>query len=161
MIRDACAEDCSAIAAIWNPVIRDTLITFTTEEKTAPDLVATLAGKERSGQPFLLACAKGELLGFATYGAFRPGPGYAHTAEHTVILAPRAWGRGVGRALMQAVEDHARRSGIHSLIGGVSGANTEGRAFHAALGYREIAILPEVGRKFGQWLDLVLMQKML
>jgi phosphinothricin acetyltransferase len=81
--------------------------------------------------------------------------------EHTIQLAPEASGRGHGRALMTAVEDHARAGGAHSMFAGVSGENPEGRAFHARLGYVETAILPQVGWKFGRWMDLVLMQKIL
>lgn len=158
MIRPATPADCAAIAAIWNPVIRDTAITFTTLEKTGAGLAATLAEKAAAGLPFLVA-AEEEVLGFATYGAFRSGPGYARTMEHTVVLGPAARGRGIGRALMAALEDHARARGVHSLIAGVSAENPAGRAFHAALGYAEIAVLPEVGFKFGRWMDLVLMQK--
>jgi phosphinothricin acetyltransferase len=62
---------------------------------------------------------------------------------------------------MAAIEDHARAGGAHSMFAGVSSGNPSGVAFHAALGYREIAMLPEVGFKFGRWFDLHLMQKML
>ncbi|WP_343116784.1 N-acetyltransferase family protein [Ostreiculturibacter nitratireducens] len=161
MIRPATPDDCPAIAAIWNPVIRDTLITFTTAEKTPEGLAATLAEKEAAGYAFLVAEEEGRILGFATYGQFRAGPGYARTLEHTVVLAPDCRGRGVGRALMAAVEDHARAGGARSVFAGVSAANPEGRAFHAALGYRETAVLRDVGYKFDRWLDLVLMQKFL
>lgn len=161
MIRPARVADCAAIAAIWNPVIRDTLVTFTTAEKTAEGLAATLAEKAGAGHGFFVAEAGGHVAGFATYGQFRSGPGYARTMEHSVILAPEGRGRGLGRALMAVLEDHAAAGGAHSVFAGVSGANPEGRAFHAALGYREIAVLPEVGYKFGRWLDLVLMQKIL
>jgi len=161
MIRPATAADCAAIAAIWNPVIRDTLVTFTTAEKTAEGLAATLAEKTAAGHGFLVAEGADGLAGFATYGQFRAGPGYARTMEHSVILAPGARGRGIGRALMAAVEAHAAAAGAHSIFAGVSGANPEGRAFHAAMGYREVAVLPEVGFKFGRWIDLVLMQKFL
>lgn len=149
-----------AIAALWNPIIRDTAITFTTDEKSAEGLAATLAEKAGADFPFLIAEA-GELLGFATYGSFRNGPGYRRTVEHTIILAPQARGRGIGRVLMAALEEHARARSIHSLIAGVSGENPSGRAFHAAIGFVEIAVLPEVGFKFGRWMDLVLMQKRL
>jgi phosphinothricin acetyltransferase len=81
--------------------------------------------------------------------------------EHTVMLAPSARGRGIGRALMAALEDHARAGGAKSMFAGVSAANPEGRAFHARLGYGEVAVLPAVGFKAGHWLDLVLMQKFL
>jgi len=161
MIRPARAADCAAIAAVWNPVIRDTPITFTTAEKTAEGLAATLAEKAAAGHGFFVAEAAGRIVGFATYGQFRAGPGYARTMEHTVLLAPEGRGLGLGRALMAVVEDHAAAGGAHSIFAGVSAANPQGRAFHAALGYREVAVLPEVGFKFGRWLDLVLMQKIL
>ena len=161
MIRPACPEDAHAVAAIWNAVIRDTAATFTTLEKTAEGLVADFAGKRAAGREFLVAELDGEVAGFATYFQFRGGPGYRHTMEHTVILAPKAWGRGIGRALMSAIEDHARAGGAHSLFAGVSGENASGIAFHAAIGFTEIARLPEVGRKFDRWMDLVLMQKLL
>jgi phosphinothricin acetyltransferase len=160
MIRPATAADCAAIAAIWNPIIRDTAITFTDLEKTGEGLAQMLAEKAAAGFPFLVA-DDGGVLGFATYGSFRTGPGYARTAEHTILLGPQARRRGVGRALMAAIEDHARGRGIHSLWAGVSAENPVGRAFHAAIGYAEVAVLPQVGWKFGRWLDLVLMQKIL
>ena len=122
MIRAATVADCAALAALWNPIIRDTLVTFTTAQKSAEGLAATLAEKASAGFPFLVA-DRGGLLGFATYGAFRAGPGYARTVEHTIILAPEARGQGVGRALMAAIEGHARGAGIHSMIAGVSAAN--------------------------------------
>lgn len=160
-IRAATPADCAAIRDIWNPVIRDSLITFNPVEKTAPELDALLAAKAALGHPFLVAEAGGQVAGFATYGQFRAGAGYAHTMEHTIILAPQARGRGLGRALMADLEARARGADVHSMFAGVSAANPEGVAFHLALGYMQVARLPEVGRKAGRWIDLVLMQKFL
>ena len=157
-IRHACSGDAAAIAAIWNPIIDDTAITFTTARKTEAALAADI---EARGAAFQVAEAEGAVLGFATYFPFRAGPGYARTKEHTILLAPQARGRGVGRALMTALEQAARAEGVHSLWAGVSGENPGGVAFHAALGFAPVAVLPEVGFKFGRFMDLHLMCKRL
>jgi phosphinothricin acetyltransferase len=161
MIRPATEADVPGILAIWNPVIRDTLVTFTDLEKTPEAVAALLAERRAAGHAFLVAEENGEVLGFATFGQFRGGPGYRHSFEHTILVASEARGRGLGRALIAALEEAARAAGGHVLLAGVSAANREGIAFHIALGYREAARLSEVGRKFGRWLDLVLMEKRL
>ncbi len=161
MIRHAQLKDAAVICAIWNPVIRDTLITFNPVVKTQKSVRELLKEKSVRKEPFFLATEQDQVLGFATYGQFRGGQGYRHTMEHTIILAPDARGKGIGRALMQAIEDHARFNGAYSMMAGVSGANPDGAAFHQRLGYIRIATLPQVGRKFDRWLDLILLQKIL
>ena len=156
MIRAARAEDAAILAAIWNPWIRETAVTFNAIEKTEADMQAMIAERDC----FLVYINNG-LQGFATYSQFRGGIGYATCMEHTVILSPEARGRGVGRALLAAVEAHARAAGAHQMIAGVSGENPQGRAFHAAMGYHEVALIREAGFKFGRFMDLVLMQKFL
>ncbi|MBA85320.1 GNAT family N-acetyltransferase [Thalassobius sp. S69A] len=160
-IRSALAGDAAAIAALWNPFIRDTAVTFNSALKTPQMIADDIAAKETAGHPFFLAELPDGLAGFATYGQFRGGVGYAHSMEHTVILSARAQGRGVGRALMSAIEDHARASGVHVMMAGVSAENPDGVAFHKAVGYAQVARIPQVGRKFGRWMDLVLLQKLL
>lgn len=162
MIRPARPEDIPALLAIWNPIIRETMVTFNNAEKSPADLAAMLAEKAAAGQPFLVAEGSGaKVLGFATYGAFRAGPGYRFTAEHTIILAPAARGQGLGRALMAALEAEARAAGLHILVAGVSGGNDGAEDFHRAIGFHTIARLPGVGFKFGRFWDLILMQKAL
>ncbi len=158
IIRPARTEDAPAIAAIWNPLIRDTTVTFTSKEKTEAAIAALIAER---GAGFLVATVSGAVVGFATHGPFRTGPGYARTAELTVNLAEPARGRGIGRALIEALETQARKAGLHVLVAGISADNAPAIAFHRALGYAETGRMPEVGHKFGRWLDLVLMQKTL
>jgi L-amino acid N-acyltransferase len=161
LIRPANATDAEAIATIWNHYIRQTLTTFTTAEKTTDAIASMIAEKQAAGHGTFVALAEGAVAGFATYGQFRVGPGYARTMEHSVMLRPGAAGRGLGRALMAEVEDHASAGGAHSLFAGVSAENDAGRRFHARLGFTEVARLPQVGFKWDRWIDLVLMQKML
>lgn len=160
-IRDAAAGDTPRIVAYWNPQIRDTAITFSTVQKDPEGLAAEIAARQADGKAFLVACDGDDILGHATYFQFRGGPGYARSMEHTVVLHPQAWGRGTGRRLMSAIEEHARSAGTHSMIAGVSSENPNGIAFHARIGYRHVATIPEVGYKFGRWMDLVVMQKLL
>jgi len=156
MIRAARAEDAAILAAIWNPWIRETAVTFNAIEKTEADMQAMIAERDC----FLVYFNNG-LQGFATYSQFRGGIGYSTCMEHTIILTPTARGMGAGRALLAGIEAHATAAGAHQMIAGVSGENPEGRAFHAALGYHEIAIIRDAGFKFGRFMDLVLMQKFL
>lgn len=158
IIRPARPEDAEAVMALVNDVIANTTITFTTELKSLQTVQDDIAAR---GRAFLVVEVDGVAAGYASYFPFRGGPGYARTKEHSVALGPQVRGRGAGRALMAALEAVARREGVHSLIAAVSGENPAGRAFHAAIGFAEIAVLSEVGFKFDRWIDLVLMQKRL
>lgn len=158
ILRAARAGDAAAICGIANAIIRDTVITFTTSEK-APDAVAVdIAAR---GAAFQVAEQAGAVVGFATFGPFRSGPGYAHTREVSVNLAPAARGQGAGRALLLALEQVAILQGVHVLVAGISGENPAAAGFFAAIGYREVGRMPQTGFKAGRWLDLVLMQKIL
>lgn len=159
-IRPAETGDADAIAAIWNQIIAGTDKTFNSVETTASDIAALLEEKKREGHPFLVAEA-GPVAGFATYGQFRPSIGYVRTMEHTIVLDADARRRGIGRKLMEAIEAHAARSSVHSLIAGISGTNRDAISFHRSLGYEEVGRLREAGRKLNRWHDLVLMQKLL
>lgn len=157
MIRPATPADAPAIAAIWNRIIRETTATFTTVEKDPETLAAQIA----AGTPWWVAEVDGTVQGHANYGQFRGGPGYARTMEHSIHLSNLASGQGLGRALMAALEAHARANGVHVMVAGVSSDNPAGQAFHARLGYAECGRVLQAGHKWGRWLDLVLMQKIL
>ncbi|MBA3323938.1 MAG: N-acetyltransferase [Rhodobacteraceae bacterium] len=160
-IRHARLEDASAIAAVWNPLIRDTLATFNSVERTGAAVAAMLAARAEAGHPWLVADAAGNVVGFASYAQFRPGPGYALTMEHTIILDATATGRGVGARLMDQLVAEARARGAHSLIGAISAENPGALAFHSRHGFVEVGRIPEAGAKFGRLLDLVLVQRRL
>jgi L-amino acid N-acyltransferase YncA len=155
MIRPATADDASRIATLWNQIIRDTTITFTTQLKTSEQIAQMIANS-----PVFVAEDAG-FGGFASYAQFRDGPGYARTMEHSIHLTRGARGKGFGRALLNKVEAHAKSGGAHSMIAGISAENGSALAFHLALGYRETGRLPQAGWKFERWIDLVFVQKFL
>jgi L-amino acid N-acyltransferase len=155
-VRQATQHDAAEICSIMNAMIQDTQNTFTTTLRDAETVARDIAER---GAAFVVAEDRGQVVGFATYGPFRGGPGYAHTQEHSIQLTPEARGRGVGRAFMTHLEQVARLSGVHVLVAGISATNQTALDFHHALGFSEVGRMPEVGRKWGEWLDLVLMQK--
>lgn len=155
IVRDGAAADADAIASFWNPLIRETVITFSTTEYTPTDIAGMIAERPR----FLVAEIDGNVGGFATYKQFRAGNGYAHSFEHSIIVDPRLHRVGIASVLMDALESAAIEDGVHVLVGGVTGSNTAAVKFHEARGYTLAGVLPQTGWKFGQWLDLHLMQK--
>lgn len=157
IIRPAGTGDARGIVDLVNPVIRNTTVTFTTRERTVAGVARSIA---ETGAYFV-ACEGAAVLGYACHFPFRSGPGYVHAREHSITLSPEARGRGLGRQLMLVLEDHARGRQVHVMMAGVSAENPAGIAFHAAIGYREVGRVPQVGRKFDRWIDLVLMQKIL
>ena len=157
-IRLARIADASAVAAISNTMIRDTLATFTTDQRSIENVAVDIKAR---GPAFLVADISGSVAGYATYGPFRTGPGYAQCREHSVLLTPQVRGQGVGRALMNAMEASAKADNVHVLVAGISSANPAAIAFHSAIGFTQVGLMPEVGFKWGQRLDLVLMQKIL
>ena len=123
---------------------------------------AWFADQRRRGFPTLVAIDRGEIVGVAAYGDFRDSrhwPGYRFTAELSIHVRSDRHGRGIGRLLMEELFARARTGGIHVLVAAVDAGNTESIAFHERLGFAEVARMPETGFKFGRWLDLVLMQR--
>lgn len=158
IILPATLADAPKAADIWNAEIREGISTFNSVEKPLAELEEQIASR---GAAFQVAEDKGEILGFATYYPFRGGVGYAHSKEHTIYLTRQAQGRGVGRALMEALLQAAKEDDVHSMMAGISGENEAAIRFHEAMGFKHVARVPEVGYKFNRWMDLILMQKFL
>lgn len=153
-IRPASDEDAPAIAAIWNNVIRTTATTFTSIEKSRVDVEEMIATR-----PVLVAQIDGSVIGFASFGPFRAGPGYARVAEHSIYVQSGLQRKGAGLALMDALQARAKKQGLTHLIAGIGGEAEQSIAFHVRLGFEKVAHLPEVGWKFGRTHDLIFMQK--
>jgi phosphinothricin acetyltransferase len=156
-IRPALARDAAGVAEIYNQIIRDTTITFASVEKSNPELVAAF----EEADAYLVAEKGGRIVGFASFAAFRKGPGYAGVKEHSICLHTSMRGTGLGTILLHTLENAARAQGVIHMVAGVSGENDAGLRFHAAQGYKNVGHLPDIGQKFGRSIDLVLMQKKL
>lgn len=158
MIRDANPADAAAIAAIYNHAVDHTAAVWNDVRVDAANRAAWMADRQGAGYAVLVAEEDGRVLGYAAFGPFRAFDGYRLTVEHSVYVAPEAQGRGLGRALLAAVIARARAQGRHALIGAIEAGNTGSRALHRRLGFADVGLLPQVGQKFGRWLDLALVQ---
>jgi phosphinothricin acetyltransferase len=160
-VRPAARAELPGILRIYNEVIRASTAVFSEEEVTLANREAWFDSKAAAGQPLLVACAGGEVLGFATFGDFRAWPGYRYTVEHSVHVDGAHRGRGIGTALVQSLIADAARLGKHSMIAGIDAANAASIRMHERLGFREAGHFREVGFKFGRWLDLKFLQRLI
>ena len=155
VIRSANHEDLPAIVEIYNEGGVATTASYDIEPVTLEERAAWFERLRNQGHPVLVLEENGRVVGFASYGPFRDKAAYLHTVEHSVYVAEGRRSNGVGRMLLGALLDHARGRGVHVMLGVLDADNMASRAFHKSLGFVESAVLPEVGRKFGRWLDVV------
>ncbi|MEL7158817.1 MAG: N-acetyltransferase family protein [Actinomycetota bacterium] len=149
---------------LYNALIDSTTVAWTDEPQTLRQRRAWFRRQQRNDHPVLVAENATGVVGFAAYGSFRGSgkwPGYRHTVEHTIHVDGESWGRGIGRSLLEELIARARRSDVHVMVGAVDGDNIDSIRFHERCGFVEVARMPEVGFKFGRWLDLVLMQRII
>ena len=159
-----CTHDRHAQAIL--DILNDAIVTSTALYDYQPRPFTAMAPwfdvKEKAGFPVLgLEDEAGTLLAFASYGTFRAFPAYKYTAEHSVYVQKDHRGRGLGALALQAIVDEAQRRGVHALVGGIDASNAGSIALHERLGFRHVGTLPQVGFKFGRWLDLAFYQRLL
>jgi L-amino acid N-acyltransferase YncA len=157
IVRPATTSDADTIAVLLNAHLATTTIEWAETPQTPGSILEWLDQHET----VLVADEQGEVLGVAAYGWFRDAvkrPGYRFSVENTIHVREDRWATGVGRSLMEALINEARKSGKHTMIAAIDSTNETSMRFHRRLGFVEVARMPEVGAKFGRWLDLVLLQ---
>lgn len=158
-IRDAGTADLDAILAIYNDAVQHTTAIWNDTPVDRANRAAWLAARTAAGYPVLVAtAADGAVLGYASFGDWRAFDGYRHTVEHSVYVHPDARGRGTGHALLAALTGRARALGKHVMVAAIDADNLASLALHRRLGFTETGRMPQVGCKFGRWLDLAWMQ---
>ena len=162
LIRNAEPKDVPAILERYNQAVRETTAAWTNREETLDQRLSWYEGRVKEGLPVLVAVDHHDaVLGFASFGPFRPREGYRLTAEHSVYVDPAMQRRGIGRALLERLMEIAVGKSLHVLVGVIDGSNTASIALHEKLGFDVAGRLPEAGTKFGRWLDLVFVAKVL
>ena len=159
-IRRAQIEDAAPLAQIYNHYVRETPITFDTEPKTVEERADWLSHFAAAGryQCFVMLDAA-QVIGWASSHRFRDRAAYETTVETSIYLAPDHHGRGLGYRLYAILFEALAGEDIHRAYAGITQPNPASNRLHAALGFREAGLLPEVGRKFGRFWDVAIWLK--
>jgi L-amino acid N-acyltransferase len=161
---DATVDDLPAIVDIYNEVIATTTAIYRDDPVTLEDRAAWMDERRADGFPVLVARDEttGAVVALGSYGWFKASPsGYATTVEHTVLVAGSHRGSGLGTRLVEELIARAGAAGFHMMVGLIDAANVGSIRLHERLGFRAVARMPEVARKDGAWVDLVIVQRAL
>jgi L-amino acid N-acyltransferase len=164
-IRLAERRDAAGIRVIYNHYVGESTALFDLVPRTLDEQVQWI-DEHSGGHPALVAIEQGEdglerVVGFGSLSPFRPRPAYSTTVEDSVYLAPEFQRRGIGRLVLGELIRLASLHGFHSVIARITGDNEASIALHAACGFELVGTEREVGRKFGRWLDVVEMQRLI
>lgn len=159
-VRRARTGDAEAIRAIYNAEVTGSTVTFDMVPRAPAEQLEWLAG-HGGAHPAVVATESGEVAGFGSLSPFRDRPAYATTVEDSVYVAAAWRGRGVGRLLLAELVRLASDHGFHTVLARISGDNEPSIALHRGQGFALVGVEREVGRKFGRWIDVTVMQRML
>ena len=160
VIRLATVADAEAVRRIYNHEVEHTTHTFDLVPRTLEDQQAWLRDRE-GALGVVVAEIGGEVAGFASLSEYRPRAAYRTSAESSVYVDESARGRGLGQWLMQELVRVAEARGFHTMIARIADGHEASIGLHQAVGFEIVGTEREVGRKFGGWLDIVVMQRML
>jgi L-amino acid N-acyltransferase YncA len=161
IVRDAGEDDLPALLGIYNHAVLNETSIWNDDVADLADRHAWWQDRVSRGFPVYVADVDGAVAGYGTFAEFRPHQGYRFTVEHSIYVATPAQRRGIGSVLLTRLIAEARRTNKHAMVGGIAAENAASIALHLRFGFVETARMPQVGFKFGRWLDLVLMQKLL
>ena len=156
------AEHADAILAILNEAIANSTALYDYAPRPPEAMKTWFAAKNANGFPVVGAVdGSGKLIAFASYGTFRAFPAYKYTVEHSVYVHHEHRGQGLGRILIGELIRRARAANLHAIVGCIDASNAGSIALHKGLGFTHSGTLPQVGFKFGRWLDAAFYQLLL
>ncbi len=162
LVRAATEADLPAITALYAQEVRDRVATYEYEVPSLEDMHARWRRLVDYGFPYLVAEAAGRFAGYAYAGPYRSRIGYQWTVENAIYIDPGLQGRGVGRALLQALIEACEAQGFRQMVAVIGdGSNAASVRLHERLGFSTVGVYRGLGRKHGRWLDTVQMQRAL
>lgn len=158
-IQDAQVEDLEGIRAIYNDAVLNTTAIWNEQPVDLANRQAWFDARQAQGYPILAALDEnGSVCGYASFGDWRAFEGYRFSVEHSVYVRSDQRGNGLGSLLMHRLIERAKGCGKHMMIAAIESENTASIRIHERLGFITTGQMPEVGVKFGRWLDLTFMQ---
>ncbi len=159
---DCNRDHLEAIRAIFNEAIVNSTALYDYVPRSVEVMQAWFEAKEKADLPVIgVMNEAGELMGFGSYGPFRPHAAYQYSVEHSVYVDARFRGLGLGKEILRRLIERAQRQDYHMMIGVIDAQNTTSIALHEKLGFTACGQIREAGYKFGRWLDLALYQLVL
>jgi phosphinothricin acetyltransferase len=160
-VRLAALSDAEAIRAIYNREVTETTVTFDLVPRTLADQQAWLTARTGAHPAIVAVDGEGTVIGFGSLSPYRDRPAYTTTVEDSVYVHADHRGRGVGRLLVEELIRVGTAHGFHAVMARIVGGHRASIALHASCGFSEVGVEREIGRKFGRWLDVVLMERLL
>ena len=155
-------QHAAAILDILNDAIVHSTALYDYQPRQMQNMVTWFEAKRAGHFPVIgIENAQGTLLAFGSYGSFRAFPAYKYTVEHSVYVHKDHRGHGLGAHIMQALMAAAKEQDLHAMVGAIDASNAGSIALHERLGFKHVGTLPQVGFKFGRWLDLAFYQLLL
>jgi phosphinothricin acetyltransferase len=162
LIRDALETDLPALRDIFNDAVLNTTAIWMDNVVDLANRQAWFVARAQQGYPILVAeNAAGEVVGYASFGDWRPFDGFCHTVEHSVYIRADQRGKGLGPLLLAALIERAKACDKHVMVAAIESGNAASIRLHQRLGFAITGQMPQVGCKFGRWLDLTFMQLIL
>ncbi|MDQ2682867.1 MAG: arsinothricin resistance N-acetyltransferase ArsN1 [Chloroflexota bacterium] len=160
-IRTATADDAGTIATIYNQGIEDRVATLETVLRDAEERAAWMAAKGPRYPVIVAEDSEGTVVGWASLNQYSPRPAYDHVADISVYVERSQRGRGIGDALIRALEERARAIGFHKLVLAAFPTNGPGMRLYGRNGFITVGIFHEQGRLDDKWVDTIVMEKIL
>lgn len=159
-IRPATAADAPAIAAIYAPYVLSSIVTFEEVPPDSAQILARMATIRETGLPYYVAESENRIVAYAYAGLFHPRVGYRFAVEDSVYVADDHHRKGIGSALLRRLIADCTALGYRHMVA-LIGENDASVAMHARLGFQSAGSLPDIGLKFGRWIDVIQMQRAL
>lgn len=159
IIRDALPGDAEAIREIYNDAVLHTTAIWNDVTVDTANRVKWIQDRQALGYPVLVAVNEmNRVIGYSSFGDWRAFEGYRRTVENSVYVHKDFRGAGAGKTLLVELIERARALGKHVMVAGIEAGNESSIALHEKLGFIKTGLMPEVGIKFGRWLDLAFLQ---